>query len=65
MGIVLRGGSFGDKAIAVRSSARFRYDEDVRYYANGFRVARELGLMLGASAWKYSFFSLGAARGLP
>jgi formylglycine-generating enzyme required for sulfatase activity len=39
---VLRGGSFGDKAIAVRSSARFRYDEDVRYYANGFRVARDL-----------------------
>jgi formylglycine-generating enzyme required for sulfatase activity len=26
----------------VRSSARFRYDEDVRYYANGFRVARDL-----------------------
>ena len=39
---VLRGGSFTDKAIAVRSSARFRYDEDVRYYANGFRVARDL-----------------------
>ena len=39
---VLRGGSFGDKAIAVRSSGRFRYDEDVRYYANGFRVARDL-----------------------
>ena len=32
----------GDKAIAVRSFARFRYDEDVRYYANGFRVARDL-----------------------
>jgi formylglycine-generating enzyme required for sulfatase activity len=39
---VLRGGSFADKALAVRSSARFRYDEDVRYYANGFRVARDL-----------------------
>ena len=39
---VLRGGSFTDKAIAVRSSARFRYDEDVRYYANGFRVARDI-----------------------
>ncbi|MBV9289092.1 MAG: SUMF1/EgtB/PvdO family nonheme iron enzyme, partial [Hyphomicrobiales bacterium] len=39
---VLRGGSFGDKATAVRSAARFRYDEDVRYYANGFRVARDL-----------------------
>lgn len=39
---VLRGGSFADKPLAVRSSARFRYDEDVRYYANGFRVARDL-----------------------
>jgi len=39
---VLRGGSFADKAIALRSSARFRYDEDVRYYANGFRVARDV-----------------------
>ena len=39
---VLRGGSFGDKATAVRSAARFRYDEDVRYYANGFRVARDM-----------------------
>jgi formylglycine-generating enzyme required for sulfatase activity len=39
---VLRGGSFGDKAAALRSAARFRYDEDVRYYANGFRVARDL-----------------------
>jgi formylglycine-generating enzyme required for sulfatase activity len=34
---VLKGGSFADKAILIRSSARFRYDEDVRYYANGFR----------------------------
>jgi formylglycine-generating enzyme required for sulfatase activity len=39
---VLRGGSFANKASAVRSAARFRYDEDVRYYTNGFRVAREL-----------------------
>jgi formylglycine-generating enzyme required for sulfatase activity/outer membrane protein OmpA-like peptidoglycan-associated protein len=39
---VLRGGSFADKAVAVRSSARFRYDHDVRYYANGFRVARDV-----------------------
>ena len=31
----LRGGSFGD-------SSRFRYDSDVRYEANGFRVLREL-----------------------
>jgi formylglycine-generating enzyme required for sulfatase activity len=28
------------KAAFVRSSARFRYDKGVRYYANGFRVAR-------------------------
>lgn len=40
---VLRGGSFGTKAHAARSSARFRYDHDVRYYANGFRLARDLG----------------------
>ncbi len=38
---VLRGGSFADNASAVRPSARFRYDEDVRYYANGFRIARD------------------------
>jgi formylglycine-generating enzyme required for sulfatase activity len=31
----LRGGSFGD-------NTRFRYDSDVRYEANGFRVLREL-----------------------
>jgi formylglycine-generating enzyme required for sulfatase activity len=39
---VLRGGSFASKASFVRSAARFRYDQDVRYYANGFRVARDL-----------------------
>ena len=39
---VLRGGSFANKANYLRSAARFRYDEDVRYYANGFRVARDL-----------------------
>ncbi len=39
---VLRGGSFASKAIMIRSAARFRYDQDVRYYANGFRVARDL-----------------------
>ena len=38
----LRGGSFGNKATYVRSSSRFRYDSDVRYEANGFRVLREL-----------------------
>jgi formylglycine-generating enzyme required for sulfatase activity len=39
---VLRGGNFTSKAPDVRSAARFRYDVDVRYYANGFRVLREL-----------------------
>ena len=39
---VLRGGNFNSKATEVRSSARFRYDIDVRYIANGFRVLREL-----------------------
>lgn len=39
---VLRGGSFASKASAGRSAARFRYDEDIRYYANGFRVVRDL-----------------------
>ena len=32
----LRGGSFANKANFIRSAARFRYDQDVRYYANGF-----------------------------
>jgi formylglycine-generating enzyme required for sulfatase activity len=39
---VLRGGSFANKASFATSAARFRYDFDVRYYANGFRVARDL-----------------------
>jgi formylglycine-generating enzyme required for sulfatase activity len=39
---VLRGGSFASRSNQVRSSSRFRYDHDVRYYANGFRVLREL-----------------------
>jgi formylglycine-generating enzyme required for sulfatase activity len=39
---VLRGGSFASKPNAVRSTSRFRYDRDVRYYANGFRVVRDL-----------------------
>ncbi len=39
---VLRGGSFGNNAAAIRSAARFRYDKDVRYFANGFRAARDL-----------------------
>jgi formylglycine-generating enzyme required for sulfatase activity len=39
---VLRGGSFANKSNMATSSARFRYDQDVRYYANGFRVVRDL-----------------------
>ena len=39
---VLRGGYFESKAQSVRSAARFRYDSDVRYPGNGFRVVREL-----------------------
>jgi len=39
---VLRGGSFANKANMLTSAARFRYDLDVRYYANGFRVACDL-----------------------
>jgi formylglycine-generating enzyme required for sulfatase activity len=38
----LRGGSFANRASVIRSAARFRYDADVRYYANGFRVVRDL-----------------------
>jgi formylglycine-generating enzyme required for sulfatase activity len=39
---VLRGGAFDSQARYLRSSSRFRYDFDVRYIANGFRVLREL-----------------------
>jgi len=39
---VLRGGSFDSDARYLRSASRFRYDADVRYYANGFRIVREL-----------------------
>jgi formylglycine-generating enzyme required for sulfatase activity len=39
---VLRGGAFDGQAKSVASAARFRYDHDVRYPANGFRVWREL-----------------------
>ena len=39
---VLRGGSFDSGALYVRPAARFRYDSDVRYWANGFRVARDV-----------------------
>jgi formylglycine-generating enzyme required for sulfatase activity len=39
---VLRGGSFDNGGRYVRSASRFLYDMDVRYYANGFRVLREI-----------------------
>ncbi len=39
---VLRGGAFDSEAAYVSSSARFRYDYDVPYSANGFRLVREL-----------------------
>jgi formylglycine-generating enzyme required for sulfatase activity len=39
---VLRGGSFDSAANLVRSASRWRYDVDVRYHANGFRVVREM-----------------------
>jgi formylglycine-generating enzyme required for sulfatase activity len=39
---VLRGGSFDSQARYLRSASRFRYDVEVRYYANGFRIVRDL-----------------------
>lgn len=39
---VLRGGSWRDDPQLARSSSRFYYDADVRYIANGFRVALSL-----------------------
>lgn len=39
---VVRGGSFDAGPRFVRSSSRFPYDPDLRYYSNGFRVLREL-----------------------
>ncbi len=39
---VLRGGSFDSEVDYVRSNSRFRYDVDVRYSGNGFRVVRQL-----------------------
>jgi formylglycine-generating enzyme required for sulfatase activity len=38
----LRGGAFDSQSRYLRSTSRFRYDHDVRYVANGFRVVREL-----------------------
>lgn len=39
---VLRGGSWRSDVEDITSSSRFRYDAQVRYYTNGFRVARDL-----------------------
>ena len=39
---ILRGGSFDSQARYLRTSSRFRYDTNVRFFANGFRVVREL-----------------------
>ena len=39
---VLRGGNFLSKPTEIRSASRFRYDVDVRFYGNGFRVVRDL-----------------------
>ena len=39
---VLRGGSFNSTSSYLRSASRFRYDADVRYFTNGFRLVREL-----------------------
>ncbi len=39
---VLRGGSWRSSQDDVTSSSRFYYDAQVRYYTNGFRVARDL-----------------------
>lgn len=38
---VLRGGSFNNDPRYLRSAARFKYESDVRFYTNGFRVVRE------------------------
>jgi formylglycine-generating enzyme required for sulfatase activity len=39
---VLRGGSWRNDANSAHSASRLRYDFDVRYSTNGFRVARDL-----------------------
>ena len=39
---VLRGGAYDSDATYVGSASRFRYDYDVPYSANGFRLVREL-----------------------
>jgi formylglycine-generating enzyme required for sulfatase activity len=44
---VLRGGSFNNDPRYLRSAARFKYDHDVRFYTNGFRVVRESAPLTG------------------
>lgn len=39
---VLRGGGFSSQARYLRTTSRFRYDANVRFLENGFRVLREL-----------------------
>lgn len=39
---VMRGGNYKLEPEYMRVSRRFKYDRDVRYYLNGFRVARSL-----------------------
>lgn len=39
---VLKGGYYGSDSDAIRSASRARYDKDVRYSGNGFRVARSI-----------------------
>jgi formylglycine-generating enzyme required for sulfatase activity len=39
---VLRGGGFDSQARYLRTTSRFRYDINVRFFANGFRVLREV-----------------------
>src|SRR5262249_6979267 len=39
---VLRGGAFDSQARYMRTTSRFRYDANVRFLENGFRVLREL-----------------------
>jgi formylglycine-generating enzyme required for sulfatase activity len=39
---VLRGGSWRNELNAITAASRYGYDGQVRYYTNGFRVARDL-----------------------
>jgi formylglycine-generating enzyme required for sulfatase activity len=39
---VLRGGSWRNDPSYATAASRLSYDADVRYYTNGFRVARDL-----------------------